>query len=314
MDRGISEDAVSVILSSWRASTKTQYLTYIKKWINFSKNVGCDIFTSDVHYCIEFLNSLFNIGFTYSAINTARSAISVFLGVTSVNKIGTHPLIIRFMKGVAVQRPSQPRYDKIWDVRKIFNVFRGQPLAEFLTLYDLSLRTAILLALVSAQRGQSLHLLDIDKMETFADKYVFHVQGFKHSRVGCDNLRIVLPLFVHDTRLCIFHTLTAYLDRTKDLRKSSKLFISTVKPYQGVSKDTISRWIHSTMRQAGIDVSVFRPHSTRAAAVSAARRKGVELQHILDKAGWSNEETFAMFYNKPLVQSDDEFAGAILKD
>ena len=39
----------------------------------------------------------------------------------------------------------------------VLDMFRMQPLAEFLSLYDLTLRTVILLALVSAQRCQTLH-------------------------------------------------------------------------------------------------------------------------------------------------------------
>ncbi|KAI0233244.1 hypothetical protein LSAT2_016478, partial [Lamellibrachia satsuma] len=58
----------------------------------------------------------------------------------------------RFMKGVARDRPSLPRYNCIWDVNVVLNMFRKQPLAEFLSLYDLTLRTVTLLALVSAQR------------------------------------------------------------------------------------------------------------------------------------------------------------------
>ncbi|KAI0243433.1 hypothetical protein LSAT2_009752, partial [Lamellibrachia satsuma] len=101
-----------------------------------------------------------NTGLTYSAINTARSALSSFLGITVDKPVGTDALVVRFMKGVARDRPSLPRYNCIWDVNVVLNMFRKQPLAEFISLYDLTLRTVTLLALVSAQRTQSIQLLD----------------------------------------------------------------------------------------------------------------------------------------------------------
>ena len=47
-------------------------------------------------------------------------------------------------------------------------MFKHQPLVEFLSLYDLTLRMITLLALISAQRGQSIHMSDTSAM---------HVQG-----------------------------------------------------------------------------------------------------------------------------------------
>ena len=86
-----------------------------------------------------------------------------------------------------------------------------------------------------------------------------------------------------------------------------------MKPHNAVSKDTIARWIKVTLGLAGIDGNVFKPHSTRAAATSAAKRKGVIVSDILNVAGWSNEKTFARFYNKPLHSNADVFSHAIIR-
>ena len=313
-ERGLSGQAIDLILASWRSSTQKQYLTYIHKWVKFCNSANLDIFTTEVTHILEFLTGLFNDGLGYSTINTARSALSTFLGITVAEFIGTNALVMRFMKGVSRNRPSNPRYNCIWDVDIVLNMFRKQPLAEYLSLYDLTLRTVTWLALVSAQRGQSIHLLDTDDMTRTSDKFVFHLHdAFKQARPGFEHLDIVLPAYVHDIRICIVHTLSLYLERTRSLRKTSMLFISTVKPHSCVSKDTIARWIKAALKMAGIDVQVFKPHSTRAAATSAALRKGVPVRDILKVAGWSKETTFARFYNKPLdVTIDTAFAQAIL--
>ena len=204
-----------------------------------------ETFTSDVGHILDFLSELYKEGLAYSAINTARSALSYFLGLTDKEPIGSHSLVIRFMKGVARNRPTLPRYNSIWDVNIVLNMFRKQPLVEYLSLYDLTLRTATLLALVSAQRGQSIHLLGIACMSRTVDNFTFHLQGrFKQSRAGHECLTIVLPAYKEDVRICIVNTLAVYLERTAPLRHSTQLFISTVRPFKAVSKDTISRWIN----------------------------------------------------------------------
>ena len=63
---------------------------------------------------------------------------------------------------------------------------------------------------------------------------------------------------------------------------------------------------------AGIDVTIFGPHSVRAAATSKASEKSVPISEILKTAGWSNVGTFKKFYNKP-IQKHGTFAESILQ-
>ena len=78
-----------------------------------------------------------------------------------------------------------------------------------------------------------------------------------------------------------------------------------------MSKDTLSRWIKTLLVKAGVDMSIFTPHSTRAASATAALRNLVPLKTILKTAGWSNSCTFAKFYNKP-VHTSGQFAVGVL--
>ena len=94
-----------------------------------------------------------------------------------------------------------------------------------------------------------------------------------------------------------------YLERTKELRQGeSQLFISYMKPHKKVSAATISHWIKTTMAKAGLDVSVYKPHSVRAASTSGAMKAGVSLQQIMNTVGWSNSGTFGKYYHKEIKQ------------
>ena len=59
-------------------------------------------------------------------------------------------------------------------------------------------------------------------------------------------------------------------------------------------------------------MSPFKPHSTRSAATSKAKRACVPLTDILKHAGWSNHRTFDRFYNKPVVK-DSIFEDSVYK-
>ena len=88
--------------------------------------------------------------------------------------------------------------------------------------------------------------------------------------------------------------------RTASLRgKYSQLFLSYVKPFSPVSRDTISPWFKTVMRQAGIDTTKFKPRSTRAASTSLAQRNAVPLETIFT-AAIKSDCVFVKYYNKPL--------------
>ena len=171
-------------------------------------------------------------------------------------------------------------------------------------LFKLSGHTAklvMLIALVSTQRCQSIHMMSVDAMQILDSSYVFKIQGlFKQSRPGFREFDIVLKKF-DDVRICVYTTLTEYLMRTKHLRTGPELFLSFVTPHNAVSKATLGRWIKTVMSRAGIDVSVFRPHSCRSASASRAKREGVTITEIMKKAGWADVGTFKKFYDKPLL-------------
>ena len=135
----------------------------------------------------------------------------------------------------------------------------------------------------------------------------------KQSRPGYKVPSFVLKAYPPDSGLCVVTHLNIYREKTRSLREvETKLFISYVKPYRGVSEDTIARWIRTVMMNAGLDVKIFKPHSTRSEATSKATQTCVPIENILKHAGWSNHRTFDRFYNKP-VRAESLFADSVLK-
>ena len=105
------------------------------------------------------------MGLTYTTINTARSAISAVTIPKNNMTMGSHPLVSRFMKGVYKDSPPTPRYQSTWDVKSVLNYLSSLQNPEKLDLKSLTLKLVMLIALVSAQRGQCLPMLDIGCMK-----------------------------------------------------------------------------------------------------------------------------------------------------
>ena len=261
---------------------------------------------------INFLGEIFDTGVSYSAVGTARSALSTFLWLEG-KPAGVHPLVCRFLRGVFAERPALPRYEVTWDVGVVFDYLKKLDPPQSLSLKDLSFKLTMLLALLAGQRHQTLKFLDIFNMSITADQVKFRVSDvLKHTRPGHHVPELVFPAYDLDIRLCPVKYIIQYLKVTRDIRmKERKLLISYVKPHQAICTATISRWIKVVLKKAGIDLSIFSPYSTRAAASSKAAAK-VQTGTILRTVGWSSERTYARFYKKKIVK-EGAFAKAVLE-
>lgn len=181
---------------------------------------------------------------------------------------------------------------------------------------DLTLKTTMLIALLSGQRCQTLHALNISDM-TFSDKNcTFRINELlKTSRPGKHLGCLELRAFDEDKQLCVVLFLKEYVERTELLRGThSQLLLSYCKPFKPVSTDTISRWLKKVLANAGININEYGAHSTRSASTSAARAANISVKTIMDAAGWANVETFRKFYDKPITDGvPDNFGYKLLK-
>ena len=72
----LSDPAKNIILASWRSGTTKQYKSYLDRWKSYCTDHKIDMFNPGLENSTEFLTQLFNSGIGYSAINTARRALS----------------------------------------------------------------------------------------------------------------------------------------------------------------------------------------------------------------------------------------------
>ena len=176
-----------------------------------------------------------------------------------------------------------------------------------------TMKVTMLIMLVTGQRPQILARLNLDNMkvtDTSID-FVLEALDLKQGRPGFKPQIICLRKFPTNPKLCIHRYLSAYLSRTAVIRKDIKsLFLTTTKPYRVASLNTLSRWLKSTLQQAGIDITKFSAGSSRAASTSAAKQSGLPITQILQAGGWSRQDTFTRFYDKEILPCS--FGDAVL--
>lgn len=251
-------------------------------------------------------------GRSYSSMNTIRSAVSAIANIDNM-PAGRHPLVCRFLKAVFQVRPTLSRSRITWDPDLILTYIESLGPNDALSTIQLSRKLVMLMLLVSGQRGQALHVLDIRNMSVSHSRVSFRIGDLlKTSRPGAHFSELSFDTYVHNTLLCVYTTISYYLKRTSNIRGNiTGFFLTTRPPFKVASRDTLRRWTKDLMYSAGLDLSMFSPHSTRSSASSKAALS-LPLSTIVSTVGWASDSTFGKFYRKPLG-NHTHFAEAVLR-
>lgn len=253
---------------------------------------------------IEYLTEVFNSGCQYGTVNSYRAAISLLVG-----SLAQDERLTRFFKGVYRLRPPLPKYNITWDTSKLLDYLASLYPNDTLSFEQLTLKCATLLAVVTAHRVQTLSKISVLNVIINPDQIIIKIpELIKTSKLGNHQPTLYLPYFEDRIAICPANTLISYIHRSKEFRKSEQLFIGVRKPHNRVTSQTISRWIKTTLKDSGIDVSIFSAHSTRHAATSKAYRQGVSIDLIYKTAGWTgNSSTFARHYNRTITYNNNDY-------
>ena len=131
----------------------------------------------------------------YSTVGTARSALSSFIVIDGI-KLGSHPIVSRFMAGLFNIKPALPRYETTWDPQQVLAYLKDFPDVHDITLKLLTQKLVIIMALVSAQRTQTLQLLSLDSMNVQPEHISFTITScLKQTRSSGGRTDLCLPLY-----------------------------------------------------------------------------------------------------------------------
>ena len=102
--RGLSDHAITIISASWSSGTVKQYKSAWKKWCGWCEQRKIDLLQASVDEVVNFLSQSFAEGKSYSTVNTYQSALSSTLYPVNNVAVGSHPLVVRLLKGIYTGR------------------------------------------------------------------------------------------------------------------------------------------------------------------------------------------------------------------
>ena len=306
-EKKISDQAVDLILSSWRDKTNANYNSAWKAWESWCSARGIYPFASDISYVLDFLADKYTAGLKYRSLNCYQSALSSVLLPVEGFQVGQHPLVARLLRGVFNCRPPQPRYSQTWEVSQVLSYIKSLGPNEELSLKLISRKLVVLLALVLAHRCSDLGRLTLQGRKYSTEGAVLRCTGLaKQARPGKEeSLRpAVISHFLEDALLCQVLCLKAYERATASFRKkdSMQLFLAINSPHQPVTTSTVARWLKQAIVVSGIEPE-FTAHSTRGASSTAAAMNGITIREVMERAGWSRQDTFCKHYFRPTEQA-----------
>lgn len=299
------------MLKSITPSTIKQYESTYKLWWEFCHVNGISLYNPTISHVIQFLQNILETkNYRYGTMNSHKSALSLILQ----NHIETDSRVSRFMKAISKINPSAPKYNNTWDPAQVINYFKDLGPNENLTLKQLTFKLVTLLSLVTGHRVQTISLIRISNiLENSAGLQIFITDTIKTSGLNKIQPCLKIPFFPDNPVLCVASTLIIYKEKTMSYRKSDQdfLFLTYKSPHGVATKQSLSRWIKGSLKEAGIDINKFKPHSVRHASTSSAHRQGLSVQCIMQTAGWTEQTTFTQFYNKPICDNT-QFAKIII--
>ncbi len=314
--QGLSLNAATYIMAAVRPSTRRQYDVQNNKWLEFCRVNTLNPNVFPVNTIIHFLTYLKDVKkLSYKSVAAARLALGNYAVLINLQNEGlmSHPLISKLMKGMANLNPPTKTYQQIWNPQTVSDYLRQLPDNEKLSRLLLTQKVAILTALVTGSRCQTLHLVKRRRMTDTGDCFCCNVPVItKAAQIQHKEQVIHFPRY-SEPKLCVYSAVKYCKELTDKYKhkEADKLFVTTRHPFKAAAQSTLAGWIRQCMANAGVDVSLYTTHSTRKAATSQAAEVSVPLGTFLKAAGWSNSHTFAQYYKLPVVQHDT-FATAVL--
>ena len=113
------------------------------------------------------------------------------------------------MKGVFLERPALPRYTTTWSVDTVLKYFEN---STDVTLLQLSCKLCMLFLLLSAQRCQTLHLVQLSDIKITEDEiFIAPLHILKQSKPGKHLDIIKFKAYPKNVKLCIVTVMKEYI-------------------------------------------------------------------------------------------------------
>jgi len=222
--------------------------------------------------------------------------------------------ILRYVQRARFSRkPIAPRYVSVFDVRIIFDFLSSRGSYVGASFEELRLRVILLLRLDLLCRSADLECVHWGAISVSSGEEQRTLRvGFCKNKVWRAGKpvyvwRHVAP-FIRDEfddwrryALSAPHVVTHYLNLAASFVPDPvQCFLLKLDGSGSLSTERIASIARDAMSEAGIDTSVFKPHSLRTAAATKAYYLGTPIRVICTRGNWASEEVFVKWYIKEM--------------
>ena len=171
--------------------------------------------------------------------------------------VGKLSLVVEVMTGSFRDNPPVPRYTHTWDINIVLTYLQEMGPNAGLSQRDLTLKLAMLPALVCRARQHDLHAINPQAISWYNGKAVCHILEMTKTRTQSRPHKPFESLrYKESNNIDPVRCLQSYLNLTASQRESgeqkSHVFLSFVSPHHAVKICSIARWLRIVMADAGI--------------------------------------------------------------
>jgi hypothetical protein len=246
-------------------------------------------------------------GLSYNTIAGYRTAISEIHDHVDGSSIGSHPDISRMMQSIYTDNPPPIRTDEPIDIIPSLEYITALGNNISMSIRDLCIKTAFLLALVTASRPSDLKRIDLTTMKRTRTSITFNCIKPKEYNIARSHSlsttkspikRIYIGTY-EDPVLCPYTALTDLLDRTASWRISADqkktIFLISREPYTPAATDTIANWIKYALQKSSSESTA---KDLRSLSACLLQDSGSDLSTILALGNWTSNSVYQRFYQR----------------
>ena len=264
-NRGISEITIRYTLGRFSAYMLQLYGGKTLLWKTFCTSRKTDIRNPSLIDLTDFFSQLGLRKNRKTTIATMRSVLTHILSPSAVQLV-KGKIIDDLAKGTQKANSSFPQINSpVWDINVVMDHLASWPHYSRLSLMELSQKTLVLILLSTMRRKCEAHRLSIARMTRSVEAFTFLLtilgKNYSDSYNACQEFTI--HRFARCPEKCPYTALCFYLKATKPMRRCTKqLFITTTGAGMPAHPDTLAQWVKDTLQGAGIDMPIFKLHST----------------------------------------------------
>ena len=288
-----------------------RYATVVKRWQNYCTEVEHDCYEISFVKVLEFLEQMFESGVVFTPIKLAHSAMSELkkLSGTAFSEAEQN-YFDKILKAYFNIKPPVRLKDKAtWDINVLLNLFvKEWGENDELPCNKLAGKVVLLIMIINMCRRSEVMKMKISTMsQKLNGDLVFNLD----TPTKCFSIYnydtrpelqfLVAPRNTKTPKLCPVLAMEAYLRRVESIRgEIDEIFILLQHPSRPAAPQTIARWGKDILSLIGLEH--FTLGSTRSASACAAILRNVPLEVVLQRAKWTQAQTFVKNYMRPIAK------------